>query len=342
MKIQHGLVVAALVVALPVTARAATGESSFTPTSLRVPLHGVRLGGSDPSQDAMLYRCAADDPDAGATDGGTPDCRVDMANDAELAALFGSTVDVRPGTYDHVSFDTCVPGASGYTVFVAGKVALGGDSYHTTYGSGAFLTTTLADALPTPVVFAGCSTTVPLPQAITVVRDDEIAIRSFFSLSNIAWAALNGNGIGGCASNGSQSVCSAMPVPVLFLGKTQPTLDTFYVTEDVTDLEATKAGGQVLLLRDAAGVPFGGFTRRFYSATSVGPQVNYDTAVKQIVQNDDAGTTFTITNWGGGSPDGTPSPYYIKFVAFELATHQGNLLSPFSLTLIPYRAVKQP
>lgn len=69
------------VAAIALVARPASahpGESSFTPTGLRVPLHGIRLeNGADPSAHASLYECPSHDPSA---------CLVDMADDAALAA----------------------------------------------------------------------------------------------------------------------------------------------------------------------------------------------------------------------------------------------------------------
>ena len=311
-------------------AHAALGESSFTPTSLKVPLHGVRLGGPNASiPDVSIYTCNAGD------------CMVDMADDAAVGGLFAGGADIPPGTYDHVSFDTCDAGASSYTVLVSGAVSLGGLQFHTSANLLGLLTLDLSAGAPTPVVFAGCSTTMPLPSAVTIAGGDEVVISSFFSLANIAWATLSENDIGGCATNGSQSVCSAMPVPVAYMGKVAPTVQTYFITEDQLDLLAARAGGQMLLLLDPNGTPFGGFARRYYSALSIPPRVNYDTPVKQIMANGPDGEDFTITTWGGGSSDGTPSPYYIKFDAFELATHTGNLFGPSSPTPIPYLAVQQ-
>ncbi|MDB4945421.1 MAG: hypothetical protein JWP97_4955 [Labilithrix sp.] len=340
-----GAALAAFALAVPSRADAAHGENSFTPTALEVPLHGVRLGGADPSRDTMLYRCAADAagdmPDAGPPTSTAAACLVDMANDAALAALFTAPVAVAPGTYDHVTFDTCDRGASSYTVLVSGVVDLAGSTYHTTAGDDGFLSLDASLAGPAPLAFAGCSTTLPLPGPVTIADGDEVVISSFFSLANIAWGALNPNSMGGCASSGARSVCSAIPVPVTYLGKTTPTLETYTITEDLLDLDAAKGAGQILLLRDVAGEPFGGFSRRLYSPLSGMSHVNYDTPLKEVVRNAGDAPTYTITNWGGGSPGGEPSPYYVKFVAFELGTHEGQMLGPSSPDFIAYRAVKQ-
>lgn len=343
----HATVAAAallLVLGMSSRASAAPGEGSFTPTALRVPLRAVYLGGVSGTQDAVLYECLPDRADGGPAgdggDAGARDCLVDMADDAALSAIFAGVVDVRPGNYDHVRFDTCEPGASEYTAFVSGSVSLAGTTFHTTAGAGVFLTADPALERPTPVTYSGCSSSVPLPAPVEVAANEELVISSFFSLSNIAWGALNGNGIGGCASTGSQSVCTGYPIPVAYVGKDQPSLETYFITEDLADVAGAKAGGQLLLLRDSAGEPFGGFSRRLYSEASMGPQVNYDTPIHYLFKNSEASSTYTIANWGGGSPGGVPSEYYMKFVAFQLATHEGVLYGPGGLA-VPYRAIKQ-
>jgi hypothetical protein len=67
--------------------------------------------------------------------------------------------------------------------------------------------------------------------------------------------------------------------------------------------------------------------------------VNYDTAIKSVVDNaPNAG--YTITTYGGGSA-GMPVEFYIRFPAFVPATHDGMLERANGLPSIPYRAVLQ-
>jgi hypothetical protein len=129
---------------------------------------------------------------------------------------------------------------------------------------------------------------------------------------------------------------------VTYLGATSPRLDTFFITEDQSDIAAAKAGGQVLLLRTPEGRVFGGFSRRLYSATSVSPSVNYDTSIRTVVDNAPA-TGYTITTWGGGgSNGGPPQEFYIRFPAFVPETHDGTLQRPNGQSDVLYRAVLQP
>jgi hypothetical protein len=160
-------------------------------------------------------------------------------------------------------------------------------------------------------------------------------------LQNIAWAQLSGNGPGGCTLNDANTlkVCTSYPIPVTYVGATSPALDILYITEDQTDLPGAKAGGQMLLLRDPVGHVFGGFSRRLYSATSVEPSVNYDTAIKSVHDNA-PNVGYTITTYGGGSQE-MPIEFYIRFPAFVPETHNG-MLERDGLSDVPYRAVLQP
>lgn len=327
------------------TALAAPGESSFTPTSLLVPLQSVVLLGPGNGGSA-LYSCAPSgtvDPND-LDDAGTPAledaCLIDMADNNALAALFSHKIDIHPGTYDTVSVSSCLAGASSYVSYVKGSVELNGTTYYTAGGT-QVLTTNAAQQGYVRIEYAGCASGVPLPAPVTVADGDEVSINAFFTLKNIAWAQLMGNGPGGCALNAENTlkVCTSYPVPVTYVGATSPTLNTLYVTEDQLDTSAAKAGGQMLLLLDQANHVFGGFSRRLYSASSDQPHVNYDTAIRTVEDNaPDPG--YRITTWGGGSQD-MPIEFYIRFPAFLPMTHSGVLERANGLSDVPYLAVLQ-
>src|SRR5690242_18872751 len=218
-------------------ASAAPSETSFTPVSIKVPLHFVRLENSLTNQGSEIYRCAAESmlgmPDAAEMDGGAVDtaseCLVDMADNVALANLFTAPVDIVPGSYDRIRIYTCgFDGSQGYTAFVKGTASIAGTPYFTTNHGGQVLTTESALWDYTPVAYGGCAADVPLPHPVLVSGGDEIAISAFFSLRNLAWATLTGNGPpGGCAFNTThtQNVCTAYPIPVTYLGSTSPTLE---------------------------------------------------------------------------------------------------------------------
>jgi hypothetical protein len=350
---------------------ASDGESSFTPSSLYVPVRFLRLASSsDPSLSSQLYRCPSEPdptlPPAGSggdgsiggsggststiandSDAGTEpevldgDCLVDMADNAALAALFTDSIDIKPGTYDSIALDTCRAGASGYSSYVKGSIDLSGHTWYTTTANDAILTRSHADNSHVRIDFQGCGLIIKLPHAVTLAANDDVKISAFFSLRNIAWATLTSNGPpGGCTfDTQGHNVCTAYPTPIAYLGDDSPTVDTYFITEDQSDLDATQASGQMLILRDTTGLAFGGFSRRLYSAHSVVPSVNYDTAIKTLMLNSD-GMTYLIENWGGGS-NGVAVPYYVHFPAFELQTHNGTMTRSDGVTMVPYRAVKQ-
>jgi hypothetical protein len=346
----RSLILSAACLCVASTAFAAPGESSFTPTSLLVPLASVRLLGPG-NGGADLYTCAnngSGDPNAALDldDAGVPvmpedSCLVDMADNAALAALFNHTIDIHPGTYDTVNVSLCVaPGATGYASYVKGSVELNGTTYYTASGT-QVLTTHAEQQGYVRVEYAGCASGVPLPAPVTVADGDEVSINAFFTLKNIAWAQLSGNGPGGCTLNAANTlkVCTSYPIPVTYVGATSPALNTLYVTEDQLDLSGAKAGGQMLLLRDTAGHVFGGFSRRLYSESSVQPSVNYDTAIKTVEDNA-PNPGYRITTFGGGSQE-VPIEFYIRFPAFVPMTHDGELERANDPSPVPYRAVLQ-
>ena len=362
------LLVACLVSTSPVLA--SDGEASFTPSSLYVPVSYLRLANSqEPSLSCQLYRCPSEPdpslPPAGSGGGGSAagsggastvatdsdagadpevldgDCLVDMADNAALAALFTGTIDINPGTYDSIALDTCRAGASGYSNWVKGSIELSGHTWYTTTANDAILTRSHADNSHVRIDFLGCGLVIKLPHAVTLAANDDIEISAFFSLRNISWAMLTSNAQpGGCTvDTQGHAVCSAYPTPIAYLSSDSPTAETYFITEDQSDLDAVKASGQLLILRDTTGLAFGGFSRRLYSAHSVAPSVSYDTAIKTLMRNPD-GVTYLIENWGGGS-NGVAVPYYVHFPAFELQTHNGTMTAADQVTMIPYRAVKQ-
>lgn len=349
--------------------RAGDGESSFTPTSLYVPVRFVLLQHSTSNLTSPLYRCpserdpslppdaGSDDRDAGATptttlpadsDAGAPaevlddDCLVDMADNAALAALFSDKIDIAPGTYDQIVISQCRAGEHGYASFVKGQISLSGQTLYTTSGGSTILTTVRADNRHVRLEYGGCGSTIKLPAPVTLAAGDTVDINAFFSLRNIAWAMLaNEARPGGCAfDEHNQNVCTGYPIPIAYLGTVAPTLDTYYITEDQSDLDARKASGQLLILRTREGQPFGGFSRRLYSASSIPPSVNYDTPLKTLTPNPD-GLTYLIENYGGGS-NGVAVPFYVRFPAFELHTHNGTMTRSDGVTMVDYRAVLQP
>jgi hypothetical protein len=314
---------------LPILATAEPNKSSFTPSSLKVPVLRVTVEGSNGAQ-AEVYACA---------DATGANCLVDFADNTALASLFSSSQPIDPGTYDTVRIATCLSGGQGFNVQVKGSVALGASpvTYYTASGS-LPLSTDAASLDYATAYLNGCGMSIPLSPQVVVADGDAVALSAFFSLKNSAWAQLDGSyGMGGCVddSGHTQAVCIVLPSLVSYAGNATPTLETYFITEDQNDTAGTKANGQVLLLADPTNKVFAGFTRRLYSESSTVPSVNYDCDVKSIADNGDG--TLNIATWGSTANVDVP---YVRFPAFARANHTGNLLEPDD-TPVPYRAVKQ-
>lgn len=351
-------------------ARAAEGESSFTPTSFVMPIYSIMLA-RGLTTNVPLYTCTpgssslvAPTGDAGAA---TSDCLVDMADEAALEALFSHPAAIPPGTYDSIVVMTCASN-SAFVAKVQGSVELEGTTYYTTSGA-PVLSTQPGDLGYASINYSGCGNTVPLPQPVTINAGDSITVSAFFTLKNLSWVLGNFSpGLGGCAEapGGGFNVCSGLPVLVAYIGTTAPTLDSFYITEDPSDLQAAQAAGQVMIL-SSGGEPFSGFLRRVYSHDSLAnPSVSYDVPLREITRNvglvdagialDAAAPDAALTDGGAASDAGVPvtydiysigdpfqdlTKYRVRFPRFQLGDHDGTLFTANGASQIPYRAVRR-
>jgi hypothetical protein len=345
-------------------ARAADGESSFTPTRLIMPIYSVMLV-RGLTTNVPLYTCT---PGASG-DASANDCLVDMADEAALANLFSQAVDIPAGSYDGIVVMSCAAGDNAFQAHVQGSVELEGSTYYTAAGVPA-ISTNPADLGYASINYAGCGNSIPLPRLLTVSAGDEITVSAFFTLENVSWVLTNSSpGLGGCAvaPGGSSNVCSGLPILVAYLGDVAPTLDWYSITEDPNDLLATKAAGQVMLL-SSGGEPFSGFLRRVYSHDSPTPSVSYDVPLREITLNAegasfDAGLSNAglsdagLSDAGGdagasssfpsydiyaiGDPKEDLTKYRVRFPRFELRDHVSRLVTANGAGQRGYRAVKR-
>ena len=315
----------ALSLAVPAVAFAEPGEGSFTPASLLVPIRKVTLEGAAGS--STLYSC---DPTS------SNGCLVDVADNTVLAKLFAQPAMINVGTYDSVGVYNCGSGEPSFTAKVKGTVVLSGVTWYTAGAN--VLSSDAADYDYVSVSFAGCKNGPALPAPVTIKEGDDLDVSAFFTLANVAWVSSGLQTAGACAltpSGTPRNVCVALPELVPFMGTAAPTVETYYVTEDPSDTDAAKAGGQVLLLVDGASNVFGGFLRQLFSATSRPPSVSYDASLVSIVANAD-GTDYTAMTAGP-----TSGSYGVEFPAFQRQTHDGGYLQAGSSTSTPYRAVRK-
>ena len=351
------------------TARAAEGESSFTPDSFVMPIYSVMLA-NGLTTNVPVYSCASAGLDApppsgdagaapGVADAGVAqDCLVDMADEAALASLFSAPADIPPGSYDRIVVGTCRSNSS-FDAKVRGSVVLNGVTHYTT-SSIPVISTDPADLDYATINYGGCGNTVMLPSPLTVAAGDTVTVNAFFTLEGLSWVLGNSSpGLGGCAvaPPGGFNVCSGLPVLVSYIGTAAPTLSAFLITEDPTDLVGAKAAGQVVLLSQG-GEPFSGFLRRVYSETSLTPSVSYDVPLRDITRNPaDADADAGVGAGDAAAPDGVAPPSYdvyaigdpfqdlskyrVRFPRFVLDDHVGTLVTANGAAEVDYRAIKR-
>jgi hypothetical protein len=291
-------------------APATTGDSSFTPTSVVIPVTEITLRNGD-SGGSQLYSCT----------GTLADCGVDITDATALAALAASsTIDA--GTYDRIAVGTCRDEGS-YDATISGSVNVDGVDYYTTTpatpGTSNVLSTVAADLGPVTVNYSGCVSEYLLSSPITVADGDSIVVNLFVNLENIAWARTRSASSipSGCQNNGTdQVVCMAYPDVVAYIGAATPSVQTYHVSvqgsTNVTD-------GQFILLFNADGSTIGGFTRPYYGPASSGTS-GFDTPLRTFSANGDG--TYTLGNYGGSA-----TSYERLITDFIPATTAGGIVS---------------
>lgn len=304
-------------------ASAAPGEGSFTPTSYVVPVRQIALYSEPGHIYTTLWSC------------GTSLCEVDFADPASIAAVLGEiTSEVAPGVYQGLAFQTCGEGETGFEIAVRGSVTLGGTLYQTTNGA-VPLTTDETTAAATRVPHAGCALEFPFASPQLIQPDRELSLQAGFTMRNAGFASTgNIGGWGGCLASATGSVCVASTSLVMAPSTETLRLESYLISEDVTDETGATAGGELLLVTDSASVPFAGFSRRFYSETSVFPTVLYDTPFGECLPAADGTVSIKTYDSGGAT-------YRSWFPAFQRANHTGTLTLPDGTTTIPYRAYRQ-
>ena len=304
-------------------ASAAPGEGSFTPTSYVVPVRQIALYSEPGHIYTTLWSC------------GTSLCEVDFADPASIASVLGEiTSEVTPGVYQGLAFQTCGEGETGFEIAVRGSVTLGGTLYQTTNGA-VPLTTDATTAAATRVPHAGCALEFPFASPQLIQPDRELSLQAGFTIRNAGFASTGDiGGWDGCVRGTTGSVCVASPSLVMAPADQTLRLESYLISEDLTDETGATAGGELLMVIDSSNRPFAGFSRRFYSETSVFPTVLYDTPFGECLPADDGTVSIKTYDTGGAT-------YRSWFPAFQRANHTGTLTLPDGTATIPYRAYQQ-
>ncbi len=305
-------------------ASAAPGEGSFTPATYLVPVRELAIYSEPGHVYTPLWRC----PDT------TLRCYFNFAYATPFAGLLdGLEVEIPAGVYHGLAIKTCNAGETSVGLQVDGSVTLGGRNYFL-FGS-----TPLRDDVSfsslTVVPYQGCAMEFPFAQPQLVQPDRELSLQAGFTIRNAGFASTGDiGGWDGCVRGTTGSVCVASPSLVMAPADQTLRLESYLISEDLTDETGATAGGELLMVIDSSNRPFAGFSRRFYSETSVFPTVLYDTPFAECLPADDGTVSIKTYDTGGAT-------YRSWFPAFQRANHAGTLTLPDTTTTIPYRAYRQ-
>lgn len=303
------------------SAFATTGEQSFTPTSILIPIRGIEVKGSSGGAHGTVYDCKAN------TESG---CLVDIADSSALEALVSSSkAEVQEGSYDTIRIYTCKDEGS-YNAKLKGTVTIGSSTYLTGAGSNPLGGSGSPDYVIVP--FSGCATDFYLPKTLEIKKGASDTVSLFVTLTDIAWATNNGGTTipSGCKSDGTNGVCMAYPNLVPYIGTTTPSLEAYHLRNSST--AAGTEGGQMLLFFDLSDNLLGGTTRRLYSANSVSIG-NFDTPLRIFEKNSDG--TYHLENYGSSA-----TTSYFSWPSFSRSSH-GGTYTPTGESSTAYTAVKK-
>ncbi|OFZ23332.1 MAG: hypothetical protein A2X94_03790 [Bdellovibrionales bacterium GWB1_55_8] len=276
-------------------------NTGITVDSLKVPIRSITLESST-GDTGVVYECAADSNDG---------CLVELTGGEALQNLLtgAGAKDIGAGTYDSVSIATCKSeGKYQGKIKATGTTdpAGGGTTLYTQAGSGE-LTSDVGLYAETTAYFSGCGKRYPLPLPVTVAEGEEVNVKLYFDVRDIAHF---GNGASGTAASGAA-----------FAGN--PSFDTYpdaptttYVSVNYLDVAGTIDPGTptieryrltssdgflgtVGLMFTSSGQYFGGFTRSYYDSTTTTGFNGFVTPVQTFTDNGDG--TYTMKNYGSSS-----------------------------------------
>ena len=261
-------------------------------------------------------------------------CYYNFAYPTPFAGLLdGLEVEIPEGVYHGLAIETCNAGETSVGLQVDGSVTLGGTNY-VVFGS-APLRADVPDSALAVIPFEGCAMEFPFAQPQLVQRDRELSLQAGFTIRDAGFASTGDIGDwDGCVRGPGGSVCVATPSLVIAPASETLRLESYLISEDVTDETGATSGGELLMVIDSSNRPFAGFSRRFYSETSVFPTVLYDTPFAECLPADDGTVSIRTYDTGGSS-------YRSWFPAFQRANHTGTLTLPDGIATIPYRAYRQ-
>jgi len=340
-KISNLFVALSSTLALSSLAHAQSGEVSFTPTGIKLPIMKIVLSsnqgagtGYNSSGEQILYQC----PSAKEAD-----CLVDLADQSALDAISATagSAAIAVGTYDSLALYTCADGKGGansVAAYIKGSFTTEATTYFTDADpSNASGINTVGPADFAQIENWGCSTKVlNLSAPLQINKGDAVDVSVLVdnTLAGFSTPSMS-SGMGGVkAPDGGNSRGVAMTYPALIpvLGSGTATTERYLIAQNSVSVESiddTKANAMVIVAREG-NLPIMAFGREIYSETSavansnqaaptdtVNGGLSYVTAtdVESFKVNADGSIRFAQ----GGSAD----IYAAVFGAFQLADHTG-------------------
>lgn len=318
---------------------ALTGEISFTPTGLKLPVMKISIAKSDGTDEQNLYTCP------GANEAS---CLVDLSDQTALTAIgtAAGAATIRVGTYNTLNLNTCVDGTSGMTptdAYVKGSFTTGGGGAATYYTDSDVTNLsgikTTGSAEFTKVGNWACATkSVKLASPIVVAKGDAISLTVLVDNTLAAFSTpADSSGMGGCKNASpsvpSRGVCMTYPAIIPVVGSGIPTTKKFTLAHSsvsVGAIDDTKANAMVIVALNSSNTPLAAFGRTIYTETSAAQNSNSSAPTDTVnggpsfVTETDI-STFTVNADGtiafkqGASGD----THAAAFDAFQLVDHTG-------------------
>ena len=295
-------------------------EQSFTPTEVDVWIDRIVLStdmtqSGEPAGEYMtLYQC--DQPE---------DCFI-RVTDSNALSVFSTSQSAKAGQYRYMMVDTCSQDNQSFQAKLKGSVLLDGTSYYTHESEGLLEQTGSISPQMVTVSFARCEYYYELQSDVDVTDSVILPVTVWMDFKDLAWARKGATLIeDGCFEGGLGSdatiftVCMGMPHFIPIQSSSIPTVERYWVYKKGQDVPS--AGGKLTVFKGEDGDILGGFSSRYYSETSVIPEISeFDMAIKRSSKNHDGSYRFQTY---GNSFEST----YLYFPAFFLNDHSGEYSS---------------
>lgn len=312
-----------------------TGEVSFTPTGVKIPIMKISIAREDGTGEQILYQCASSTE---------ADCLVDLTDQAALDTLAAAAnaAEIEPGSYRTIALSTCSFGDEKTDVYLKGSFTASSVTYLTDSDEGSDDGIKQSGSVEfTKITNWGCAgKTINLPKALVVAAGETVDLTVVVDNTFAAFSTPGTSpGMGGCkapAGGLSRGVCLTYPALLPYVGVGTPTMERYKVAHHASNVGSivdNKANAIVIVAADEAGTPLMAYGRPFYSETSAGwssntsapsdavfggPNYGNETDVASFTVNSDG----TIKFFQGDAENDTHSAV---FSAFQRADHTGTV-----------------